>query len=80
MRVKLGQGEMMQRAEQLQDSRLPPLDLEGRQGEEAKTDLIRNKRVTENCRGHLGSLSSAGPPKLSLLRRQGWRASFVLTG
>lgn len=42
MRVKLGQGETMQRAEHLRDSPLPPLDLEGRKGEEAKTELIRD--------------------------------------
>lgn len=45
MRVKLGQGETMQWAEHLQDSPLPPLDLEKEKGEEeAKTELIRDKR------------------------------------
>ena len=45
MRVKLGRGEMMQGAEHLQDSPLPPLDLEkGKGEEEAKTDLIRDKK------------------------------------
>lgn len=45
MRVKLGRGEMMQGAEHLQDSPLPPLDLEkGKGEEEAKTELIRDKK------------------------------------
>lgn len=67
MRVKLGQGEMMQRAEHLQDPPLPPLDLEGRKGEEAETELIGDenaKKDTENGRSHLGNLPPGRWPSL----------------
>lgn len=71
MRVKLGQGEMMQQAEHLQDSPLPPLDLEGRKGEEeAKTELTgdeKAKKDTENCRSHLGNLPPGRWPSLSAM-------------